>query len=191
MNEWIDKIRNATLKQALIFFMAILPLAPAAKGVWEFGVEARLWGTGKGRQEQVNLSCMKANFGLDPKESKMLVDGETDKILFRLYESGDILIVRRKLDEFGDTKQDMLWLPKRCAPAETQFALNLVSEAYASPKTIYTVNSLWRDEVMGWLDAFRVVVKRTHSNGCVEIIVVDAATGQILEKRQSTCVGNT
>lgn len=181
----LSMVKDASLRQILAFMLAIGTVtAPMAKGVWEFGVENRWWGEGKGAQETVNLRMMRLYFGRDPKLVVRLIDTPEDVLVAKIYESGDAALIRNTAGASGVTYQQITWVTKKKAEEYVKSTkLSLVSEANAAE----VVSLDFSDEVIGWVDAYTVRVKRIFPNKCYQILLIDAGTGSIKSVEHSTC----
>lgn len=185
MNEFLDKIKNATLKQVLIVLITVGPtLAAGAKGIWSIGVENYWWGNGHGKIERTQLCLMREYYGKSPLEEHV-IELNSEKIFVKVYETGDALIARTNSGalswSLARTQDEVI---AKCDQDSKKVALNLSGVAYASEPVQVGV---YQDTVIEWLDSVHVKVKRTFDSGCYQIIVINAAIGQVVEILESSC----
>lgn len=182
----LDKMKDSTLKQVLILFFILAPtLTGFSKGVWEFGVDQKWWGKGKGQSEQINLILAKKNIMSTPTNVIRVIDEETDKLELRVYPTGDVLVIRHIATVDGE-HQRMTWLPRQNPEKILESKLWRDNLAYAMDGQ-YKVN-MFTDEVIEWIDDYHVQIKRTNiETKCWEVVVVDVTNGHIIEILEEGC----
>lgn len=190
----IQRIKSTTLRQILIFILAAAPvMTPAAKGVYEFGLEQRWWGMGESALEERNIMMMRKYFGVEPIQKVVLIDTDTDKLFALVYNTGDAALKRISVnpqDPMALPIQHIMWVPKDeiSNSAWLDGIFQFPASAYADEVQV-AQGLTYVDTMIGWIDQHHYAIGRTWSNGCYEVLIVYAGTGQIISKdyNNSTC----
>lgn len=187
----LNGIRNRRLKDVLItlFFITTVVL-PALKGIYEVGVENRVWGDGEGELEKHNLTKMKEHWGKVPMRSVIVIDTEQDRMLANIYEGGDVAVIRIVKDAAGKQSQQIIWVSKdNPLKPQEKAELSLIRSALAADVvTAADAPAEFKDEVLEWIDNYTAKIKRVYPDGCYEILLLDGITGAITEIIQAkTC----
>jgi hypothetical protein len=192
MNEWIESIKNATLKQVLVVLLAIAPtLGAAGKGIWSVGVENYWWGNGHGKIERVQLCLMREYYGKPSADEKTIKVGDA-KIFVKVYDSGDAMISRTGNGSLtwslSRTQDEVL---EKCESDSKKVVSLFASEAYAAEPSRPSEPSIpvqveFTDSVLEWMDGIFVKVRRDYID-CYQILIINAASGQIETVLETTC----
>ena len=180
----LEGIKSVTLKRVLTIILIIGPfLLPITNGVWEFGVDKKWWGSGKGQTEQINLVLARKNIMTAPVHSFKVIDEENDKLELVVYPTGDVL-VKRHIKTIDGEHHRMTWLPRQSPEKILESAWLKSNIAHAGIKQ--TIKD-YEDMPIQWVDDYHVLIRRTYKN-CYKILLIDVTTGEIIEIKETDCV---
>ena len=181
----LNSIRSEKIRAILMLLVAITPI------IWQQGLESGWWGFLEGEIEKTNKRMAIMHIGKEPLDRVKVINTEDDLLEVLVYSSGIALVIRRTKQADGSIYQQHRWLTK--SPPNEVTITALVSN-HMQPRTAYAqiapappANTPYRDRLIEWLDDHLAKVERLFANGCIEIIIINVATGQIVETLSRSC----
>lgn len=175
----IGSIKNEKVRAVIMVLIAVIPL------VWQQGLQNGWWGFLEGPLERVNRVMAMQYIGYPPLDRVKVIDTEEDFLEVQVFSTGDALVVRRTRRVDGSVDQQHRWITK--APLDKIVGDGWPTPAYAQPVTAPPANEHYVDRFLDIVDEYRIKIERSYENGCIEIIIINVATGQIEKTLSRIC----
>lgn len=180
LNLLLGGIKNEKVRAIIMVLIAVVPL------VWQQGLQNGWWGFLEGPLEKVNRVMAMQYIGYPPTDRIKIIDTEEDFLEVQVFSTGDALVVRRTRRANGSVDQQHRWITKE--PLSKILGDSWwPTSAYAKPATAPPANEFYTDRFLDIIDEYHVKLERSYENGCIEILIINLATGQITETLSRVC----
>lgn len=174
-------------------------LAASAKGMYEYGVDNRMWGHRIGTIERVNAFLAPKYMMASPVTEAEFVISPDHMVRAKAYKDGVVAIYQLVNDDTSPMgyRQTLIFLTPKpwdtiLEEIENVGSFSLMRNAYAAGDTEpeqKRTHRAFKDEILESDESgMRVKIKRTYIDGCIESFWVYIPTGEIqTEGFETTC----